>query len=108
MDTIEVRLTDEHIRQGQRGVADSCPVALALIAAGYDLMGFGVTTGRVIYPLEGYEVGGVWRRRAIHSNRRGLFQFVKNFDAGLPVQPGTLILGGEGDVDYWADYRPEV
>ena len=107
---MEIKITQEHLAMGRRNEPDACVVALALKAQGFE----SVTAGPGAIQFEvpaGVAAGGerygirIWRR---YQAKRGLTEFVRAFDNGESLSPGTLTLG-EGFWDgAWmglADYQ---
>lgn len=90
---MQIKVTDDHIRRGERGTASSCPVALAI---------------KEQIKIDAISVYGADVRLAISSREfyrhlpREVTEFVDDFDANSVVQPFefTLPLPALSELEY--------
>ena len=85
---IKVNLT--HIHQGQQGQARACPLARAVQEAIPTSFPCVFSESIVFDEQQGYMLGGIKFFTAELSPNAS--RWVRNFDDGLPVAPGTLVI----------------
>jgi hypothetical protein len=75
-----VRATEQHIRDGGRGYSSGCPLALAIRARGFD---HALVAREIAYWCRWSGNTAVFARPLPETA-----EFIRRFDAGLPVEPG--------------------
>jgi hypothetical protein len=87
---MKITVTKEDIRKGQRGINNSCPIALALTRKEADRNPRKVL---VLYTRAIVRFGeGVESTRETYSLSGSATRFVNAFDAGKKVKPQTFVL----------------
>ena len=80
-------VTQKHIDEGEAETCDRCPVALALKEAGHDIE----VMGAFIAMMTGDKVRST---RYWVSPPCEVYNFIMNFDSGLPVKPFSFRFSG--------------
>ena len=86
--TLRIPVTEDHIRQGERGSAHSCPIALALRESGCEHVT--VRHYNIMYWPE--NSGDGWEGARVHRPSARLRAWISRFDANRKVEPFVLVL----------------
>lgn len=87
---LTIDVTADHIKNGKRKHFGDCPVSLAVASSARKLFPDQLIEVSTFYNSIGFlVVSGDVRFMYISHDTKSIKQFVKDFDAGLPVQPFT-------------------